>query len=156
MRKDIEPQNVRVAICDDTVKTDLVEVGGLELEHLVDTVAADRVTCLGDLLGCTVLATESTGDDLLCVLLEELESLEVGTCGDLDQLSESVADLAFGKCLEEGEVKEGHHGSVVGTQTVLVRAVVDGNLDGDGGIDETDDSGGNTDCLLYTSPSPRD
>lgn len=134
-----------MAVSDDTVKTDFVKVGCLKLQHFVDAVTVDLVTCISDFLRSAVLATETGSNDLLGVLLEKLESFKVSTCGDLDQLCESVSDLGFRQSLEEGEVEEGLHGSVVGTQTVLVLAVVDGDLDGDGGIDETDDGGRDTD-----------
>lgn len=88
-----------MTVGNNTVKTDLVKVGCLELKHLVDTVAVDPVTSITDLLGSTVLATESSLDDLLSVLLEEFESLEVSTCRDLDQLCEPVSDLCFGESL---------------------------------------------------------
>ena len=39
------------------------------------------------------------------------------------------------------------HGSVVSTQSVLIVAVVDGNLNTNTGIDEANDSGGNTDVV---------
>ena len=38
-------------------------------------------------------------------------------------------------------------GRVVGAQAVLVAAVVDGDLDGDGGVDEADDGGGDADVV---------
>ena len=37
------------------------------------------------------------------------------------------------------------HGGVVCTETVLVVAIVDGNLDGDTSVDEANDGGGNSD-----------
>jgi len=37
------------------------------------------------------------------------------------------------------------HGGVVGSETVLVVAVVDGDLDRDGGVNQTDDGGRDTD-----------
>ena len=43
------------------------------------------------------------------------------------------------------------HGSVVGSQAVLVVAVVDGDLDADRGIDQTDDGGGDADEVCVPS-----
>jgi len=136
-----------VAVCNDSVESDLVKVRGLELQHLVDTVAADLVRGVANLLGGVVGATEAGGDQLLGVLVQEVEGLQVCTGGDLDKLCESVSDLCLGKRAEEGEVKEGLDGCVVSTETVLVVAVVNGNLDGDGGINETNDGGGDTDVV---------
>lgn len=36
---------------------------------------------------------------------------------------------------------------MVGAQAVLVAAVVDGDFDGDGGVDEADDGGGDADIV---------
>lgn len=140
-----------MAVGNDSVKTDFVQVGGLELQHLEDTSTVDRVCSLLDLLGSTVSTTEAGTDQLLAVLVEQVESGQVGAGGDLDQLCESVSDLSLGKSAEEAEVKEGVHRSVVGTETVLVVAVVDGDLDRDGGIDQTNDGGGNTNVVGVTA-----
>ena len=134
-----------MAVGNDSVKTNFVEVGGLKLQHLVDTSAVDLVGSIANLLGSTITTTEASGDELLTVLVQQVEGVEVGTGGDLDQLCETVADLGIGESAEEGKVKEGVHGSVVGTKTVLVVVVVDANLDGDGSINQTNDSGGHTD-----------
>jgi len=134
-----------VAVGNDSVKTNLVEVGGLKLQHLVDTSAVDLVGSIANLLGSTITTTEASGDELLTVLVQQVEGVEVGTGGDLDQLCKTVANLGIGESAEEGKVKEGVHGSVVGTKTVLVVVVVDANLDGDGSINQTNDSGGHTD-----------
>lgn len=55
----------------------------------------------------------------------------MSTGRDLDQLCETVADLCYGETAKESEVKECVRWGVVGTETVLVAAVVDGNFDGD-------------------------
>jgi len=137
--------DLRVTVGNDSVKTNFVKVGGLKLQHLVDTAAVDLVGSVANLLGSTLTATESGFNELLTVLVEQVEGVEVGTGRDLDQLCETVADLGIGKRAEEGEVKEGVHGSMVGTKTVLVVVVVDTDLDRDGGVNETNNGGGNTD-----------
>jgi hypothetical protein len=71
----------------------------------------------------------------------------VAACRDLDQLSKAVSDLCLWESLEEREVEEGVHGCVVSSQTVLVVAIVDGNLDADRGIDQTDDGSGDTNVV---------
>jgi hypothetical protein len=134
-----------VTVSNDTVKTNLVEVGGLELQHLVDTSPVDLVGCILDLLLSTVGVAESGFDELLGVLVEEVECGQVSTAGDLDQLCETVPDLRSGECAEETEVEEGVLGCVVGTETVLVVAVVDTDLDRDGSVNQTNDGGGNAD-----------
>ena len=134
-----------MTVGNDTVKTNLVEVGCLELEHLVNTSPVDLVGCLLDLLLSTVGVAESGVDELLGVLVEEVKCGQVSTAGDLDQLCETVPDLRSGECAEETEVEEGVLGCVVGTETVLVVAVVDTDLDGDGSVNQANDGGGNAD-----------
>ena len=137
--------NIRVAVGDDSVESDLVQVGGLELEHLVDASPVDRICSFGDLLGCTVGAAETSLDQLLAVLVEQVEGGQMGTSGDLDQLCETVSDLGSRQSAEEGEIEECVHWCMVGAQAVLVVAVVDGDLDGNGGVDQTNNRGGHTD-----------
>lgn len=134
-----------MAVGDDSVKTDLVQVRSLELEHLVNAAAVDLVGSITDLLRGTIRTTETGIDELGRVLLKELEGLEMSTCGDLDQLCEAVPDLRLGQSSEETEIEERVDGCVVSSQAVLVVAIIDGDLDGDGGIDETNDGGGDAD-----------
>jgi hypothetical protein len=75
----------------------------------------------------------------------------MGTSRDLDQLREAVADLSRGQGSQEREVEEGVDRSVVGAQTVLVVAVVDGDLDGDGCIDQPDDRGRDADEICVAA-----
>jgi hypothetical protein len=120
-----------VAVGNDTVKHDLVEVRCLKLEHLVDTSTANLVSNLLDLRRSIVRSTEAGVNELLAVLLEKVVSVLVGTGGDLDQLGESISDLCHWETAEECEVKECVRGGVVSSETVLVAAVVDGDFDGD-------------------------
>ena len=133
-----------MAVGNDTVKTNLVEVGGLELQHLVNTSTVDGVSGLADLLVIS-LTTKAGSDQLLAVLVKKVECGLVGTCRDLDQLSKAVSDLCLGEGLQERKVQECVNGGVVCTQPVLVVAVVNSNLDTDTGIDEANDCSGNTD-----------
>lgn len=66
---------------------------------------------------------------------------------NLNELCKAVSDLCFGERSEEGEVEESVHWCVVGTQSVLVVPVVDRNLDGDRGVNESDHSCGNADVV---------
>lgn len=134
-----------MAVGDDAVEHDLVEVGGFEFEHLVDAGAADLVGGLLQVVRGAVCAAEAGGDEVLAVGVEEVEGGLVGAGGDLDELGEAIADLGDWEGAKEGEVKECVDGGMVGSETVLVVAIVDGNLDGDGGVDEADDGGGDAD-----------
>lgn len=135
-----------MAVGDDAVQTNLVEVGCLKLQHLEDTGTVYLIRCLAN-LGVDVVTTEARGDQLLTVLVEKLESWPVTACGDLDQLCEAVSDLCFWECLQEREVEECVHWGVVSSKSVLVVAVVDGNLDTDAGVDQANDGGRDTDVV---------
>lgn len=125
----VSERDIRVTVGNDSVKTNLVKVGCLKLQHLVDTSPVDLVGRILDLLLGTVGVAESGADELLGVFVEKVECGQVSTARNLDQLCETVPDLRSGECAEETEVEEGVLGSVVGTQAVLVVAVVDGDLD---------------------------
>lgn len=140
-----------MTICDDSVETNLVEVRGLKLEHLVDTSTVDGISCVCHLLGRTIGTAEASRDELLSILVKQVESIEVGTCRNLDQLRETVADLSLRESAEEGEVKEGANRGVVSTKTVLVVAVVNSDLDGHRSIDQTNHSSGDTDEVGVTA-----
>jgi hypothetical protein len=135
-----------VTVCDDTVKANLVEVGGLKLQHLKDTGAVYFIRCLS-YLRVDIVTTEARGDQLLAVLVEKLESWPVAASGDLDQLCKAVSDLCFRECLEEREVEECVHGCVVSSKSVLVVAVVDGDLDTDASVDQANDCCWNADVV---------
>lgn len=150
-----------MAICDDSVKTNLVQVGGLKLQHLVDTSPVDRIGGIGNLLRRAICTAEAGLDELLAVLVQKVEGVKVSASGDLDQLCKSVSDLSLGKRSKESEVEEGVHWCVVGTQAVFVVAVVDSHLDRDRGVDQTNDGSGDTDevgvsAVRSTSKSVRD
>jgi hypothetical protein len=71
--------NSRVTVGNDTVETDLVEVGGLELKHLVDTSPVDLVGSLLHLLLSTVGVAECGVDQLLGIFVEKVERGQVST-----------------------------------------------------------------------------
>lgn len=135
-----------MTICNHTVEPNLVKVGCLKLQHLVDTSPVDRIRGLENLLVVT-LATEASGDELLTVLVQQVESRLVSTGRDFDQLCKTVPDLSLGKSFQEGEVQESVHGSMVSSKTILVVAVVDSNLDTDTSIDQTNDRRGNANVV---------
>ena len=137
--------DLRVAVGNDTIEADLVEVRSLELQHLVDTGTVDGVGGLFDLLGSALSTTEAGLDELLAVLVEKVKGWLVSTSGDLDQLCKSIADLGNWQSAQETEVEEGVNRCVVSTETVLVVAVVDGDLDGHRGVNETNNGGRDTD-----------
>lgn len=111
----------------------------------MDATAVNDVGGLPELGAAAVCAAEPVRDELLAEAVKELEGGEVRAGRDLDQLSEAVPDLRYRQSSEEGEVEEGVDRSVVGAETVLVLAVVDGDLDGYRGVNEANDRCGDAD-----------
>jgi hypothetical protein len=138
-------RNLRVTVGNDSVEADLMEVGRLQLQHLEDSRTVDLVCGPLEFLGCPVLATESRVDELFAILVQKVEGGQMRTTRDLDELRKPVPRLPDGKGAEEFEIEEGMYRSVVCTEAVLVVAIVHGDLDGDGCVDEADDSGRNAD-----------
>ena len=139
----------RVAVGNNTVETDLVKVRRLEVEHALDSVTADGVGSLLELLGIRArgVAAVSGVDEVLAVLDEHAPGVLVSAVEDLDDLGSTVTGLADGEGLEEIKVKESMHGSVVGTETVLELLVVDADLDRDRSVDQSNEGGTNTDVV---------
>lgn len=135
-----------MTVGNDTVKTNLVEVRCLELKHLVDTGAVYFIRCLANFVIVT-LTTEACGDQLLAVLVQQIKCWPMCASRDLDELCEAISDLSLWKSPQETKVEECVHGCMVGTQSVLVVAVVDTDLDADTGVDQTNDGGGDTDVV---------
>ena len=140
-----------VAVGNDTVQANLMKVGCLKLQHLVDARAIDLIRSLANLIGCIITTTELCLDQLFTVLIKEIKCSEVGTTGDLDQLCETVPYLRLRQSSQECEVEEGVHGSMICSKTVLVVAVVHGDLDAHGSIDQSDDSSRDADEVCVPS-----
>jgi hypothetical protein len=121
------------------------------VKHDLDSTLADLVCDLADLALSTICSAEAGLNESLAVGLKQLPCAEIRDGRDLYKLRESISDLAGGEGTKEGEVKEGHGWGVVSSKSVLQLAVVDGNLDADSGIDETDDCGGNSDEVGVSS-----
>jgi hypothetical protein len=134
-----------VTIRNDTVQANLVEVGSLELQHLVDARAVDLIRSLADLAGLIIDTTKLCRDQPLAELVKEIECAKMGAGGNLDQLCESVSYLPLGQSSKECEVEECVHGRMVRSETVLIVAVVNGDLDANTGINQTDDCRRNSD-----------
>lgn len=140
-----------MSVCDDSVETNLMQIRRFQLQHLIDTRTVDFVGGLLDFSGLVIDAAKGSLDQFLAVLVEQIKSSKMSATRDLDQLSESVPNLGLRKGLQETEVEEGVHGRMVGTQSVLIVAIVDSNLDTDAGIDQTNHSRGNTDEVRVPS-----
>ncbi len=129
--------NVRVSVSNDTVESNLMKIWAFQLQHLLDAVLLDLVSRLADLNRSTIPTTKGCADQLLAILVEQIEGAKICTRGDLDQLCETVPDLSLRQSTQEGKIQECLHWGVVSTQTVLVIAIVDGNFDRHGSIDQS-------------------
>lgn len=65
--------NIRVSICNDTIETDFMQIGSLQLQHLVDPRAIDHIGSLSYLDGSTIRSSKTRRDELFAVLVEEVE-----------------------------------------------------------------------------------
>ena len=69
----------------------------------------------------------------------------MGGAEDLDEFGDTVADLCSGNGAQEGTVDYGRDGLVVATDAIFEAVEIDGDAIGDRGVDEADESGGNSD-----------
>lgn len=136
-----------MSVSNHPIKANLVKVRGLELQHFVDASPVDLVRCSPNLCGRAIGTTEPSLNKLFAILIQQIKCVEVCTCRDLDQFSEPVSYLSFRKCPQKAKVEERVHRGMVGTESVLVVAIVDSNLDRNGRIDETNDCRGNADII---------
>ena len=118
-----------MTVCNDSIQPDLVEIRGLQLQHLVYAFLVDLVRRCSDFFRCAIRAAKSRVDELLAVFVQEVEGSQVRACRDLDQLCKAISDLCGGEGAKEGEIKESMYGCVVSTEAVFVVAVIDSNLD---------------------------
>jgi hypothetical protein len=162
-----------VTIGNNSIQSDLVQVGRLQAQHLIDTLAVNlyglsvikqptkllhelskgtyNIGRLADLIESAICSTEPRLDQLLAVLVQQVEHLQVGARRDLDELGESVSHLGDRQRAQKGKVQKGVHGGVVCAQAVLVSAIVDGHLDADAGVNETNNGSGNADKVGVAS-----
>lgn len=145
LRNEFVQRRPSVSVCDDSVKTDLVEIGCLELQHFVDGISVDAIRNLFQSEIGTFSTTEGLADQGLTIGVEKVEGWEMSANGDLDQLREAITDLRDWQSPQEGEVKEGLCWSMIGTKTIFVLRVIDGCLDAHGSINQTDECSRNAD-----------
>ena len=119
----------RVAICDDSIKSNLMEVWGFKLQHLMYALLVNLIRRGTNFLWCAICAAKSRVDELFTVFVKEVEGIEVRACRDLDQLGKAISDLGGGEGAEEGEIQEGVYRCMVSTKAVLIVAIIDGDLD---------------------------
>lgn len=136
--------NLRVAVGNHSIKANLMQVWRLKFQHLVDACSIDGIRGVTNFFGCAVGAAKSSLDQLLTILVEQVKCRKMSTGGNLDELGKPIADLRLWQRPKECKVEKGVDWGMVGTQPILVVAIVDRHLDGDRRIDESNDGRGNT------------
>ena len=67
----------------DSVESNLVQVGGLELQHFVNARSIDFVRSFRDFFRGVISPSETSTDQLLAVLVEQIKSWQMSTRRDL-------------------------------------------------------------------------
>lgn len=93
-----------MAICNDSIESNLVEIGRLQLQHLMDAFSIDLVRCVADFIGSAIAASEPSANELFAILIQEIKGRKMGARGDFDQLGKAVPDLCRGQAAKKGEV----------------------------------------------------
>ena len=102
-----------MTVCNNSVQSNLMQVGCLQLQHLVNTFHIDFIGGVTDLLRCAICTAETSLNELLAILVQQIESGQVRATRDLDQLRKAITDLSCGKGAQEGEVEEGVDGCMI-------------------------------------------
>ncbi len=87
--------NVRVAIGNDAVQSNLVEIWSFELQHLANALLVDLVRSITNFLSSAIGPSEPSLDELFAIFIEQVESVKVRAGRDLDQLGKTVSDLCL-------------------------------------------------------------
>ena len=66
-----------VSIGNDSVKTNLMKIWGLESQHLMDSLAVDLVCGINQLLRRAICTAKGLLDELLAVLVEQVECVQM-------------------------------------------------------------------------------
>jgi hypothetical protein len=96
-----------------------VQVWRFKLQHCLDSLFTNLLPWLSDVVAALFVA-ETSLDEFLAVLDEEVVDDLVTYRGDLDEFGETVSDLSDGKGLEEGEVEEGVERGVVCSESLFI------------------------------------
>lgn len=86
--------NSRVAVSNDSVETDLMQVRGFELQHLIDTCSVYLIGSFFNCDGSTIGPAKRRVDQLFAELVEQIKGGKVSAARDLDELSKAIADLS--------------------------------------------------------------
>ncbi len=131
--------SLRVAVCDNSVQANLMQIWRLKFQHFMDALLVNLVRSIKDFNRSTISASEARFNELLAICIEEIECVQMRACRDLNELRKAVPNLRCWERAKKGEVKERMHRSMVRSQAVFVVAVVDCNFDRHRGVNQTDD-----------------
>lgn len=84
-----------MAICNDPIQTNLVQVGSLEPQHLQNALSVDVIGRLAYFGPCSIATTETRVDQLLAILVKQIEGIQVRASRDFDEFRKPIADLGF-------------------------------------------------------------
>lgn len=68
---------VRMAVSDNSIQSNLVQIGCLKFQHLVDAFSVDLVRCSADFVRSAIKTPKGSVDDLLAILVQEIK------CGEM-------------------------------------------------------------------------
>jgi hypothetical protein len=108
-------QDSRMPICNDSVQPNLVQIGGFQPQHLVDSGTSDLVRRLPYFRRRMFHPTKTRTDQLLAEPIEQLKGGQMGAARDLDQLRKSISNLRLRQRAQEAEVEKGVLRSMVGS-----------------------------------------
>lgn len=128
-----------MSIGDHPVQTDLMEIGSLQLQHLMNTSPIDLVGCLPDFLGSSIRSSKSSFDELFAVLVQKIERWQMCAGRDLNKFRKTVPDLCRRQCPKEGKIEESVDWRMICPKSIFVVTIVDCNFDGHRGVDQAND-----------------
>ena len=99
-----------------------MQVGCLELQHLVDAIPIDLVGSGANFFGGAVTTAKTGSNDVFAMFVQEIKGLQVRAGRDLDELREAITDLSLWERSKETEVQEGMDWGMISSQPVLVVA----------------------------------
>ena len=119
-----------MAVCNNTIQSNLMKVWSLKFEHLMNSSSDNDIRCSTHLLWCAICSAKTSADKLLAVAFKELKGGQVSTRRNLDQFCKAVSYLSLWQGAQKREVQECFHWCMICSQPIFVVAVVDSHFDG--------------------------
>ena len=118
-----------MTIGDNSVQPDFMQIGSLQLQHLIDAFSIDFICSFADLLRSAICTTKASIDEPLAVFVQQIKGVKMRAGRNLDQLCKTVSDLCCRKGSKEGEVEKGMHRCMISAQAIFIVTIVDGHFD---------------------------